>query len=85
MAAELRELDAGGVPGRIFAGSADTDTVSEKRLANFRNGPVALSTELIPGAIHDMLGADTQALTNIDRIFAFIDETIEASHERGAV
>ena len=77
MTAELRELDTGGIPGRIFAGSADTDTVSARRLANFGMGSTALTTELIPGAIHDMLGTDKQALDNINRIFTFVDGTLE--------
>ena len=77
MAAELLELDA-GVPGRIFSGTKDTDTVSTKRLTNFRQGPVTLSVEEIDGAIHDMLSTDPQALANIDSIFAYIDAQLEA-------
>lgn len=73
MAAELRELRAAGVPGRIFAGSKDTTTVSATRLANFAKGPKTLSTEKIDGAIHDMLSTDPQASANIQQIFAYIE------------
>ena len=70
---ELRELRNAGVPGRIFAGSKDTTTVSAARLANFAKGPQTLSTQTIDGAIHDMLSTDPQASANIQQIFVWID------------
>ena len=80
--AELAELDA-GVVARIFAGSKDSDTVSITRLRAFdTKGPATLSVEVIPGAIHDMLSTDPQALGNIDKIFAFLDERIFAFIEQ---
>jgi hypothetical protein len=77
MAAELHELDA-GVAARIFAGSQDKETVSAARFEAFASkGPSTLTAEMIPGAKHDMLSTDPQALENIDRIFAYIGERLE--------